>query len=298
MKKTLSTYNLPAIGIDVGGTKISAGWVEKNKLVKSYTLPTPGEGKNAILKAIENAIAALHLPEFSGIGVGIPGLVNTRNGMVYDVQNIPGLSGMALKKELEAMYDCPVEINNDANCFVLGVKNHETGRPFQNLVGLTLGTGLGGGLILNGKLYEGTGTGAGELGFLPYKEGILEHYCSGQFFHLQYGISGKEALRRALKGDPEALEMYNQFGKHLGEAIKIIAHLLAPEAVVLGGSISTNFWLFEKAMWESIRKFPYAHVVDHLRVMPAVSPDIAMVGAASLLSENKMNKEFNFTENE
>ncbi len=298
MKKGFSTKNRPLIGIDIGGTKISAGWVENCKLIKSYTLPTPQGGKQQILKAISDAIEALKTQDFAGIGIGIPGLVDTRNGIAYDIQNIPGMSGMALKKELQAIYHCPVEINNDANCFVLGVKNHETGRPFQHLVGLTLGTGLGGGLILNGKLYEGTGTGAGELGFLPYKDGILEHYCSGQFFHRQYGISGKEALQRALKGDPKALEMYAQFGKHLGEAIKMVAHFLAPEAVVLGGSISTNFWLFEKTMWESIRSFPYAHVVDHLQVMPAVSPDIAMVGAASLLSETTQNIKLHLTENE
>jgi glucokinase len=285
MQNDFSQKGLPAIGVDVGGTKTSAGWVENNKLIKSYTLPTPAnEGKEQVLNTILKAIKTVSMGKFSGIGVGIPGLVDTKNGVVYDVQNIPSLTSMALKSELETVFHCPVEINNDANCFALGAKHFGDGQQFNNLVGLTLGTGLGGGLILNGKLYEGVGTGAGELGFLPYKDGILEDYCSGQFFQRQYGITGKEASGRARNGNSEALEMFIQYGRHLGEAIKMIVHTFAPEAVMLGGSVSANFKLFEKSMWEVIRDFPYEHVVDNLTVKPATAPEIALVGAASLVS--------------
>ena len=289
MHKDITSQDLPVIGVDVGGTKISAGVVEKARLVKSHTLPTPAdESKDAILEALIESISALEIPEYLGIGIGIPGLVDTRNGRAYDIQNIPALSGMALRKKLEEHFRRPVEINNDANCFALGIKNHEDGHPYQNLVGLTLGTGLGGGLILNGKLYEGTGTGAGEIGFFPYKDGTLEEYCSGQFFQKSYGISGGEAYKLALNHDEKALEMFTQFGRHIGEAVKIIAHLLAPEAIFFGGSISRAFWLFEKSMWETVRNFPYAYVIDHLQILPATSPELALVGAASLISE-KLN---------
>ena len=291
MQKNFSSHSLPVIGVDVGGTKISAGWVENNRLVKSHTIPTPVSGdEKAVLQAIIKSIKSLEVPEYMGIGIGIPGLADTRNGIVYDVQNIPALSGMALRDKLEETFRRPVEINNDANCFVLGVKNHEDGRPFTNLVGLTLGTGLGGGLILNGELYEGTGTGAGEIGFIPYEDATLEEYCSGQFFQKHFGISGGEAYNLALNQEEKALEMFTQFGHHIGEAVKIIAHLLAPEALFFGGSISQAFWLFEKSMWESIRHFPYAHVIDNLQIMPATSPDLAMVGAASLISKKLVPK--------
>ena len=284
MQKDISPNKMPVIGVDVGGTKISAGWVENNKLIKSFTLPTPAkDGKDEILEVILQAVNAVTMGKFSGIGVGIPGLVDTKNGVVYDVQNIPSLTGMALKSELETVFHCPVEINNDANCFALGANYFGNGQQYRNMVGLTLGTGLGGGLILNGKLYEGVGTGAGEIGFLPYKDGILEHYCSGQFFTRQYGITGKKASGLAAGNNPEALEMFAQYGRHLGEAIKIIVHIFAPEAVLLGGSISTNFHLFEKSMWEVVHDFPYEHVVEHLVVKPAIAPEIALVGAASLV---------------
>jgi len=290
MFKNLMPNNLPTIGVDVGGTKISAGWVENNKLIKSITLPTPAkEEKGKVLDAIIRTVKALDIKEFSGIGVGIPGLIDTKNGIVYNAHNIPSLTHLSLKLELESVFHREVEINNDANCFVLGANNYGEGQQFNNLIGLTLGTGLGGGLILDGELYEGVNSGAGEFGFLPYKDGILEQYCSGQFFQRQYGITGKEASRLAIERDTEALEMFSQFGYHLGEGVKMIMHTFAPEAVMLGGSISSNFNLFKKSMWEAIRKFPYDHVIDNLKIMPAIGPEIAMVGAASLVSKQKLS---------
>ncbi len=276
--------NRPAIGIDVGGTKISVGLVQQGKLIKSHTLPTPvNETKEKVLETIINTVKALGDSEFSGIGVGIPGLVDTLKGVVFDVHNIPSFTRVALKTELESAFHRRAEINNDANCFVLGSKHYGKGKRYNNMVGLTLGTGLGGGIILNGRLYEGVGAGAGEFGFLPYKNSILEHYCSGQFFQRQYNITGKEASQRALEGDTDALQMFWQFGTHLGEAIKMIAHVFAPEAVMLGGSISWSFDLFKESMWTAISKFPYKHVIDDLVVMPALGPEIALVGAAFLV---------------
>lgn len=284
MQNNVSQRKLPKIGIDVGGTKISAGWVEDNRLIKSYTLPTPTtEQKEQILNTIIKAAKSVIKGEFAGIGVGIPGLVDTKNGIVYDVQNIPSLTSMALKSELEAVFGCPVEINNDANCFALGANYYGEEQQYNNMVGLTLGTGLGGGLILNGKLYEGVGTGAGEFGSLPYKDSILEYYCSGQFFQRQYGMSGKEVSEKAQKEDPLALKIFAEYGHHLGEAIKMIVHGIAPEAIILGGSVSASFRFFENSMWETIHHFPYAHVIDNLIVKVSKSPEIALVGAAFLI---------------
>lgn len=280
------SHELVTIGVDVGGTKISAGLIQNNKLIKSYTLPTPAkEKKEAVLETIFKTIKALKSNNFSGIGVGIPGLVDTKSGIVYDVQNIPSLTSVALKHELESAFHCHAEINNDANCFTLGAYYYGSGKQFNNMVGLTLGTGLGGGLILNGKLYEGVGTGAGEFGFLPYKESVLEHYCSGQFFQRQYNITGEEASQKATEGDAKALEMFSHFGYHLGVAIKMIMHSLAPEAVMLGGSVSKNFAFFKESMWKTIRDFPYNHVIDELIIQPATASEIALVGAASLVSK-------------
>ncbi|GMT46317.1 MAG: sugar kinase [bacterium] len=272
------------IGIDIGGTKICAGLVKDGNILTKETIPTPiTENQEVIIESIHSIIKKLNRKNIAGIGIGVPGLVNTKTGVVYDIQNIPAMIGVSLKEIIEKQWNLPVYINNDANCFALGAINSGYGKKFRNLIGLTLGTGLGGGIVINGKLHQGVGAGAGEFGFLPYKNGILEHYCSGQFFQRQYNITGKEASRRALEGDADALQMFSQFGTHLGEAIKMVAHVFAPEAVMLGGSISWNFDLFKESMWTAIRKFPYQHVINDLVVMPALGPEIALVGAAFLV---------------
>ena len=272
------------IGVDVGGTKISAGLVENGTLVKKQTDATPQNGNTKeVVEAIVQAIRRVWQEDVSGIGVGVPGLVDTRLGLVHDVQNIPSFNSVPLKTELQGYFDKHVAINNDANCFALGTSNFGAGKKFDNLVGLTLGTGLGGGIVLNGKLHEGVGCGAGEFGYVPYRDGILEYYCSGQFFQRQYNMRGEEVSALAMKGDEQGIKIFSEFGFHLGEAIKIIAHVYAPEAVMLGGSIAQNYALFEKSMWQNMGLFPYSHVVDNLQVLPATNPDIALIGAASLV---------------
>ena len=285
-EKNISKQLYKTVGVDVGGTKIIAGLVENGKILKSKTLPTPVYAeKDDIVKAIVDAIRLVLDDDCTGIGIGVPGLINTKEGIVHNVGNIPDFSNVPLKQILEKELGKTVFVNNNANCFALGAKNFDNAKQFNNLVGLTLGTGLGGGIIIKGHLYEGVGCGAGEFGYLPYYDGILEHYCSGQFFKRQFHISGKDAATLALSGDESALHMFNRFGFHLGDAIKIVAHFFAPEAIMLGGSISKNFKLFEKSMWSSIHLFPYSHVVDNLVVKPASNPEIAVVGAASLVSE-------------
>ena len=271
------------VGVDVGGTKISVGLVKNEKLIKQATVPTPqNASENEVVSVIIRAIQQLNDDSLSAIGIGVPGLVNVKNGIVYDVQNIPSFTNVKLRELLEAVFHVPVYVGNDANCFVLGAKYFDKGRPFKNLVGLTLGTGLGGGVIVNDLLHEGVGSGAGEFGYIPYLDGILEHYCSGQFFQRNGYPDGLAVARLAENGETEALSLFSEFGRHLGEAIKIAAHVLSPEAVILGGSVSNSFSLFETSMWESIRRFPYRNVVDNLVVETVNDPHLAVKGAASL----------------
>ncbi len=276
-----------SIGVDVGGTKITAGLVENGKIINSITLSTPANGNQQdVVNVIITAINKVIVNNIKGIGIGVPGLIDTKNGIVHDVSNIPSFKTVFLKKILENTFKIPVFINNDANCFALGTSTFGVGKRYNNLVGLTLGTGLGGGIVINGRLYEGVGCGAGEFGYLPYRDGILEHYCSGQFFQRQYNITGKNAATLAMNGDDRAIQMFNRFGYHIGEAIKIVIHVFAPEAVMLGGSVSLNYELFQKSMWNSISFFPYSNVAGNMVVIPAVNPDIAILGAASLVLEN------------
>lgn len=283
MKFKTEKSPVSVVGVDVGGTKISVGLVKNEKLIKQATVPTPqNANEKEVVSAIVGAIQQVSGDHLSAIGIGVPGLVNAGSGIVYDVQNIPSFKNVKLREQLEAVFHVPIYVSNDANCFVLGAKYFDKGRPFKNLVGLTLGTGLGGGLIVNNLLHEGVGSGAGEFGYIPYLDGILEHYCSGQFFQRNDYSDGLEVARLAKSGDAKALALFNAFGMHLGEAIKIAAHILSPEAVILGGSVSQSFHLFEATMWQSIRQFPYRNVIDHLVVETVNDPHLAVKGAASL----------------
>lgn len=120
-------------------------------------------------------------PEVAGIGVGVPSVVDSEEGIVYNVANIPSWAEVPLKRLLQERFSVPVYINNDSNCFALGVKLFGEGRKYRNLVGMTIGTGVGTGIIINGELYSGQNTGAGEIGSLPYLSHDFEHYCSSGF---------------------------------------------------------------------------------------------------------------------
>lgn len=272
------------IGIDVGGTKICAGLVKDGNILTKETIPTPiTENREKVIESIHSIIKKLKGRNLAGIGIGVPGLVNTKAGVVYDIQNIPALTGVSLKETIEKQWNLPVYVNNDANCFALGAINSGYGKKFRNLIGLTLGTGLGGGIVINGKLHQGVGGGAGEFGSLPYREGILENYCSGQFFQNQYKITGEKAAILARQGEKKAQQMFQRFGYHLGRSIKIAIYILAPEAVILGGSLSRSFQLFEQSMWKEVHDFPYGHVINNIEIFPVQNQDIALVGAASLV---------------
>ena len=124
-----------------------------------------------------------------------------------------------MKDALEAEFHVPVHVNNDANCFALGETHYGKGRGFRDIVGLTIGTGLGAGIIINRRLYNGSNCGAGEIGTIPYKEHTVEYYCSGQFFTRECGVSGEEIFERASAGDPAAFRAYEDFGTEMAHAM-------------------------------------------------------------------------------
>jgi glucokinase len=201
---------------------------------------------------------------------------------VYDVENIPSWREVPLRAALEQRFGVPSYVNNDANAYVVGEHVFGKGRGFRHVVGMTLGTGLGVGVITNGTLYAGANCGAGELGVMPYKELTVEAYAAGQFFPRECGVSGEVAHRRARAGDPEALGWFESYGGELGDAIMIVLYAFDPEAVILGGSISVAFDLFERGMRERLRSFAYPHVVERLVIEPSELENAAVLGAAAL----------------
>lgn len=272
------------IGVDLGGTNMRAGRVENDCLVAQASERTPKSPKDTAetIDLLERVIRSVWTPEVSAIGIGVPGLVDRQNGVVYNLVNIPHWDVVPLREILEARFGTRVVIDNDANCFALGERVFGVGRQYENFVGLTLGTGLGGGIIQQGRLLADSNCGSGEFGMMPYRDNILEYYCSGSYFMNIWGVDGKTMYERALKGDAEALEAYRQLGEHIAAAVKIVMLAVDPEMIVFGGSVAAAHALFEKSLWENLRDFAYPNSVKRLRIFFSEMENPAILGAASL----------------
>lgn len=274
------------IGIDLGGTNINLGRVVKNQIeeFKSFDISSKGT-KEKIMEEITKAIYRVINERVAGIGIGVPSLVDVKRGIVYNVQNIPSWDEVYLKDILEKQFGVPVYVNNDANCFTVGEKYFGKGKRFSNIVGITIGTGLGAGMIINDRLYSGMNCGAGEFGSIPYKDRIIEYYCSGQFFENVYGIKGSTLFENAQNNDNKALDIFEEFGYHLGNAVQIILFSVDPEAIILGGSVSKAYPYFKDAMWRCVNKFQYKHSLKNLVIEVTTEPCISILGAAALYYE-------------
>lgn len=276
------------IGIDIGGTNIRVGLAENDCIEKIEAVKIKkGCSKDEVINDIFALIEKLDLTNVSGIGVGVPSVINIEKGIVYDVQNIPSWKEVHLKEILEKRFGLPVRINNDANCFAVGEKYFGKAKEFSNVIGLIIGTGLGAGVIINGKLYTGRNSGAGEFGMIPFKDKYVEYYCSGQFFHNVYGLTGEELLHMAEQGNQQALAIFNEYGNNLGEAIKIIMYSLDPQIIVLGGSVSKSFNYFQQKMWDSINNFKYSISLKKIMVEVSEKENVAILGAAALFLDSK-----------
>jgi glucokinase len=272
------------LGLDIGGTSIKGGILINGHLQDIRSISTPAqESKAFILETIAEFIESYSSYEIMGIGIGIPGLVNVEEGIVLGLSNIPAFQHVELKKFLTNRFGKPIFINNDANCFALGVYKFGVGRKYKNLVGITLGTGVGGGIVINGHLYSGVNSAAGEWCSAPYRDHDFEHYCSGKFFAKYYHSKPKPLAKAALAGDPRAQRAFDEYGHHLGELIKHILYALAPEAIVLGGSIRKTYPLFKKSLHQTLSTFGYATVLERLEILLSELDETAIHGAVALV---------------
>ncbi|WP_242923242.1 ROK family protein [Pontibacter liquoris] len=281
------------IAIDIGATKIHVGIVQDGAITAERKVPTSAQGSQAqVLNEIVQGVAQLMDDEVAGIGIGVPGLVDDTTGVVYDLNNVPSWQEVPLGKHLEDHFQVPVYLGNDANMFVLGEKMYGQAKDFKNVVGITLGTGLGAGIIIDNNLYTGTLSSAGEFGCIPYLDKNIEAYCSGSFFTSKYGLDGNTVKQRAEQGDKEALEIFRTYGEHLGNALHLVLYTLSPEAIFLGGSVSRSFHLFEEAMQARLQAFPFKRVTARLVVAPSSIDNAALLGAAALFQMKQTAQAF------
>lgn len=276
------------IGIDLGGTNIRGGRVEENQVSGILSCRTNAQGSvEEVLHDLFSLTDQLIDPAVAAIGIGVPGLVDAGQGLVLDVVNIPSWQKIPLRQWMEERYGLPVFINNDANCFALGEYYFGKGGGCSSMVGLTIGTGLGSGIILNKKLYCGRNGGAGEFGMIDYLDQVYEYYASGQFFQNVYGTEGETVFAGAKKGDATSLRMFEEMGTHLGNAIKTILYALDVELIVLGGSVRHAYPYFEKAMWQRIRTFAYQKAREAVRIEVSTLEHSGLLGAAALYNDGQ-----------
>lgn len=271
------------IGIDLGGTNIQVGSVDRGTLREVHVGSTPaGETKETVLEKIFELADRLPAEEAESIGVGVPSMVDVESGIVYDVQNIPSWTEVPLKERMEARYDVPTYIQNDANCFALAEHRFGSGQGQSPMVGMIVGTGFAGGILVDGTLLSGRNCGAGEFGTVPYRDSIYEHYCSGQFFEREYNTTAKRAHERAKNEEEKALVMFETFGTHLGRAVQLILYTFDPSHIVIGGSVRHAYPFFEKAMWKEIKALAFPRVLDTFTFERSSLDYAGVLGAATL----------------
>ena len=269
------------LGIDMGGTNVRAGIVKDGVAtnILSHRINAAGSTEEVLQEVFDITDQAI-TDQVKAIGIGFPGL--SVNGIAYDVYNIPSWKEVPLQQLTEQRYQIPVLITNDANCFALGEFYFGKGRGHTSIIGLTVGTGLGAGIIINKKLYAGKAGGAGEFGMIPYLDKFYEYYASGQFFKNIYGIDGGTVYTEATKGDPASIKMYEDFGRHFGNAIRTILYAMDVELIVLGGSVRHAFPFFSTTMWEQIQTFELKRGLYGFKIEVSELDNSAILGAAAL----------------
>ena len=271
-----------AIGIDLGATNLRVGLVENGKLSALQQQPLPEDKSVMSIITLMCEMIEKVDNDTKKIGIGVPSVVDSDEGIVYDVQNIPGWEKVHLKDLLEEKTGKTVYLNNDANCFALGESMFGEGIGKKNLVGIVIGTGFAGGIVIDGKIYEGRNCGAGEFGMIPYKQSILEHYCSGQFFSRLVGVRGEDIYEKALNDDPTSKKLFYEFGSHVAEAIKIVLYTYDPDSIILGGSVTNTYSLFKDGFERELKSFGFPNSLNNVEITISKTKHVAVMGAAAL----------------
>ncbi|NDJ17184.1 ROK family protein [Myxacorys almedinensis] len=284
------------LGIDLGGTAIKLGCFTTDGIcLGSLTVVTPQPATpEAVFRVLVDAIAQVDPDQRAmAIGVGMPGPADASGRIARVAINLPGWIDVPLSDWLEAKTRLPTTIANDANCAALGEAWLGAGQFYRDLIVLTLGTGVGGGIILNGNLFVGHDGAAGELGLITVtpdghpcnsgNRGSLEQHVSAQAIRRRTGQEPEQLSRLAAAGDPSALEFWNTYGRDLGVGLTSLVYVLTPEAIVIGGGVSASAKFFFPSAWAEIEQRVHPSSRRGLRLIRATLGNQAgMVGAAKL----------------
>jgi glucokinase len=289
-----------SIGVDLGGTKILAGVVSRDgEIVRRHERLTPHESQDAVVAELEAAVGELMDDSVGGIGFGVPSPIDRERGVVVECVNLP-LTDCPLRDAMSARFGVPVGLDNDANAAAIGEWRAGSGRGVDDLVMLTLGTGLGGGVIANGRPFRGGKGGGVELGHVVvvHDGRACQGACRGRG-HLEAYVTGLAAtkaaqeafgpaadahrlIRLANEGDEQARTILHDIGCHLGSGMGSFANVFGPDLIVIGGGFGVAAWdhLVGPAE-EVLRREALRPMRDTVRVVPAeLGTAAGLIGAA------------------
>lgn len=312
-----------AIGIDIGGTSIKGAAVDSNgKVYESFTMPFVKEDSGEkiiteLAKLVKQYIKEQGLEgKIAGMGIGCPGSIDIEKGVVNYANNL-GWNNLPIAKIMQETLPYPVRLINDANAAALGEAKFGAGKSYENIILLTLGTGVGGGIIVNGKLYEGNEGKGAELGHMVVeldgeqcscgRKGCLEAYASATALIRDVkkamlldkksilwelspnieSINGGIIFQAVAQGDETANKVLENYIKYLGEGILNFCNIFRPDAIVLSGGIANAGDALFKPLNEYIKVRDYGYKgTPAVKVVPAtLGYDSGKVGAAALFFE-------------
>lgn len=307
------------IGIDVGGTNVKIALVsDKGKIIYSNSIPTRAEmGYEYTINSMKDAVRDLlketktKSSDIESMGFGFPGQIDCKKGIVRLAPNIPGWVNVPIAEIMEKEFGIPTRVDNDVRTATLGELNYGAGVGCENLVCITVGTGIGSGLVVNGKLVRGANNAAGEIGHIKLNmqggplcgcgdRGCLEAYASGPSIVAmaeEYIRGGKSTKYRELanpditpyivavaakEGDPVAKQIFRIMGEYIGMGLTSVVNLLNPEKIIIGGGVADAGDILLDPIRETIAKRAMT-IQREVEVVPAQLGNTAGVIGASLL---------------
>lgn len=312
------------IGIDLGGTNIAVGLVDENgKILGKDSTPTLASRcfediVNDMVKISENIVnkAGLSMSEIKGIGIGCPSAVDNETGEVVYTANIPSFRNISLANEIHKYYDIPVTLENDANAAAYG-EYAINGENSDVFVAITLGTGIGGGIIINGRIFRGSNGAGTEIGHIPLvhnglrcncgRKGCWEVYASVTALVNQTKVAiakhpeslmkkiadergtvnGRTAFDAAKKGDTIAQAVVDKYIEYVADGLVGIINIFQPEKVVISGGISKEGDYLIKPITDYVRKYDFNQFFEPVKITQATLLDDAGIIGAALAAKNQ-----------
>lgn len=313
------------VGVDIGGTNVKIALVNKKGEVSfPKTVPTRAEMGyeytiGNITQCIKDLLAEANITtkDIEGIGFGFPGQIDCDNGIVRILPNIPGWVNVPIAEIMQKEFNVPVKVDNDVRCMALAELNYGAGAGCKNLVCITIGTGIGSGLVINGKLVRGASNAAGEIGHIKLEmhdglicgcgdTGCFEAYASGPSIVAmakEYIAGGKGTKYREIAGSVEAItpaivcqaaqegdvvakKIFERMGEYLGIGLASVVNLLNPERIVIGGGIADAGEILFEPLKRTLKHRAMPIQGEAVEIVHAKLGNTAGLIGASLLIDN------------